>query len=60
MDQTAFIQLLKNNNERMELFFGADVQSNARILLAVQFTISRETFNGPLFETNVKYIRSLK
>lgn len=60
MDQTAFIRLLKNNNERMELFFGSDVQSNARIPLAVQFTFSHETFNVPLFETNVKYIRSLK
>ena len=60
MDQTAFIQLLKNNNERMELFFGAGVQSNARIPLAVQFTFSRETFNGPLFEGNVKYIHSQK
>lgn len=60
MDQTAFIQLLKNNNERMELFFGADVQSNARIPLAVQFTFSRETFNGPLFEKKVKDIHSQK
>ncbi|WP_339196609.1 DUF4003 family protein [Solibacillus sp. FSL R5-0449] len=60
MDQTAFIQLLKNNNERMELFFGSDVQSNARIPLAVQFTFSRETFNGPLFEKNVKGIHSQK
>lgn len=60
MDQTAFIQLLKNNNERMELFFGAGVQSNARIPLAVQFTFSRETFNGPLFEGNVKDIHSQK
>ncbi|MEK5078624.1 DUF4003 family protein [Solibacillus sp. FSL W7-1436] len=60
MDRTAFIQLLKNNNERMELFFGSDVQSNARIPLAVQFTFSRETFNGPLFERNVKDIHNQK
>lgn len=54
MDQTAFIQLLNYNNERMELFFGADVPSTARIALAVQFTFSRETFNGPVFERDVK------
>lgn len=60
MEQTAFIQLLKNNNERMELFFGADVQSAARIPLAVQFTFSRETFNGPAFEKNVKEVNNQK
>ena len=60
MDQTAFIQLLKHNHARMELFFGADLQSNARIPLAVQFTFSRETFNGPVFEKSVKDLHSRK
>lgn len=60
MDQTAFIQLLKHNSERMELFFGADVPSSARIALAVQFTFSRETFNGPIFEKSIKDLHSQK
>ena len=60
MDQKGFIQLLKINYERMELFFGAEVQSNAWIPLAVQYTFSRETFNGPLFEKSVKEIHNGK
>ncbi|MGN7477675.1 DUF4003 family protein [Solibacillus silvestris] len=54
MDKTSFIQLFEHNYERMALFFGADVSSNVRIPLAVQFTFSRETFNGLQFEANVE------
>ena len=56
MDKTSFIQLLRHNYERMELFFGSDLSNKIKIPLAVQFTFSRETFNGPRFEENIKKI----
>lgn len=60
MDQKTFIQLLKHNYERMELFFGSDLSNKIKIPLAVQFTFSRETFNGTQFEANVKKIHNQK
>ena len=60
MDKTSFIQLLKHNYERMDLFFSTDLSSTIKIPLAVQFTFSRETFNGTQFEANVKKIHKQK
>lgn len=60
MDKAKFIQLLKENYERIELFLGADRTNNIRIPLAVQFAFSRETFNGISFEANVKKLHKPK
>lgn len=60
MDKTSFIQLLKHNYERMDLFFSTDLSNNIKIPLVVQFTFSRETFNGTQFEANVKKIHKQK
>lgn len=60
MDQKTFIQLLKYNYERMELFFGSDLSNKIKIPLAVKFSFSRETFNGPQFEASVKKIHNEK
>lgn len=60
MEKSSFIQLLSQNYERMELFFGTNETSNIRIPLANQFTFSRETFNGPKFDDSVKKIHKQK
>ena len=60
MEKSSFIQLLSQNYERMELFFGTSEANNIRIPLASRFTFSRETFNGPKFEDSVKKIHKQK
>ena len=57
MEKATFITNLEQNFERISLFFGLGLPTNIQIPLAVQFTFSRETFNGIQFEAKLKKLQ---
>ena len=57
MEKASFITNLEQNFERISLFFGLGLPTNIQIPLAVQFTFSRETFNGIQFEAKLKKLQ---
>lgn len=57
MEKNHFITLLQQNYNSMSLFFNADMTPAIKIPLAVQYTFSRETFNGIQFEGQMKRLQ---
>lgn len=57
MDKTQFIISLQQNYENMSLFFNSDITPAIKIPLAVNYSFSRETFNGLQFETQLKNLQ---
>lgn len=57
MEKNHFITLLQQNYDSMSLFFNADMTPAIKIPLAVQYSFSRETFNGMQFEAQMKNLK---
>ena len=57
MEKDYFITLLQQNYDTMSLFFNAEMTPAIKIPLAVHYTFSRETFNGPQFEAQMKKLQ---
>lgn len=57
MEKDYFITLLQQNYDTMSLFFSAEMTPAIKIPLAVHYSFSRETFNGPQFEAQMKNLQ---
>ena len=57
MDKKHFITSLQQNYDSMSLFFSADITTAIKVPLAVQYSFSRETFNGMQFEAQMKNLQ---
>lgn len=57
MERDYFIALLQQNYDTMSLFFSSEMTPAMKIPLAVQYSFSRETFNGLQFEAQLKKLQ---